>query len=324
MINMDRRGILRGMGVMGAMAVLPGCSQGEPQAQARFFERIGKPIGLQLYALVGQDPVADPAALFAQVKAMGYGEVELPNLLGQEPEALRQASDDAGLPFASMHVQAAPRGPNAGLTFQSDPDELAELANTLGIDQLIIPFPVVPDSFVPQEGEDFASSMSRAFADAGEDHWRAMAENFNTYGQQMKDRGITLGYHNHNLEFAPLGDTTGWDILLGATDPELVKIQLDLGWVAQAGRDPVAELRALAGRTVSVHVKDVAADSGESFYFGMSPTEVGSGTLDWASILPAAEEAGVVHYFVEQEPPFAMPRAEAMAVSLAYLQGLEA
>ncbi len=56
----------------------------------------------------------------------------------------------------------------------------------------------------------------------------------------------------------------------------------------------------------------------------MSPTEVGSGTLDWASILPAAEEAGVVHYFVEQEPPFAMPRAEAMAVSLAYLQGLEA
>ena len=51
---------------------------------------------------------------------------------------------------------------------------------------------------------------------------------------------------------------------------------------------------------------------------------VGSGTLDWAKILPAARAAGVRHFYVEQEPPFTMPRIEAARKSYAFLSALRA
>ena len=56
----------------------------------------------------------------------------------------------------------------------------------------------------------------------------------------------------------------------------------------------------------------------------MKPAEVGSGMLDWASILPAAYDAGVRHFYVEQEPPFAMPRIEAARKSFGFLSQLRA
>lgn len=326
MYSVSRRVFVGGLGAAGLGTLLGGCAQPASNTAATpFFERIGKPIGLQLYALVGQDPVEDPEALFAQVRDLGFGEMELPNLLGHEPAALRQAAANAGIPIASLHVPAKAFDLTAdGLVFGDDPARVADAAEALGTSNVVIPFPVLPDDFAVNEGEQFPDAISRTFSNATVEHWQASAQLFNQLGSAMRDRGITLGYHNHNLEFAPLGDTTAWDILMSETDPELLKVQLDLGWVAQAGRDPVAELAALSGRVVSLHVKDIAADSGQSYYFGMSPTEVGSGTLDWAAILPAAEAAGASHYFVEQEPPFAMPRPEAMAKSLGFLQDVTA
>ncbi len=325
MMTIDRRAVLRGFGMAGAAALVPACAQEQQAAtSSKFFERIGKPIGLQLYALVGQDPVADPAALFAQVAGMGYGEIELPNLLGQEPAALKAAADAAGITLSSLHVPAVPFVPSDGLTFQAEPDEVAAAANALGIDYLVIPFPVLPGDFAIGEGEGFPEAISRTFAGSGLDHWRATADRFNAIGRAMKDRGITVAYHNHNLEFVPLEGTTPWAVLMDGTDPELVQVQLDLGWVAQAGIDPLAELRRLAPRVTSLHVKDLTLADGTSYYFGMNPTELGNGVMDWKAILSAAEEAGVVHYFVEQEPPFAIPREEAMQKNADFLLGLEA
>ncbi|MCB2065009.1 MAG: sugar phosphate isomerase/epimerase [Erythrobacter sp.] len=325
MITLDRRMFVGALGAAGLGSLLGGCGGAQTEAASTpFFERIGKPIGLQLYALVGQDPVADPAALFAQVAAMGYGEIELPNLLGQEPAALKAAADAAGLPIASLHVPAVPFAPGDGLTFQHDPDEVAAIAATLGGGQLVIPFPVLPDGFSLNAGEDFPSAIARAFAGATLEHWQATAQRFNAIGQAMKDRGVTVAYHNHNLEFAPLGETTAWQVLLSETDPEHLKLQLDLGWVAQAGLDPETVMREAGSRVTSLHVKDVAEGGAQSFYFGATPTEVGAGRLDWAAILPAAEELGVAHYFVEQEPPFAIPREEAMQRSVDFLRNLVA
>ena len=101
-------------------------------------------------------------------------------------------------------------------------------------------------------------------------------------------------------------------------------LSVQLGWIATAGADPLALLGQLKGRVLSLHVKDVAADNQQGFDLAMSPSEVGSGTIDWAAVLPAAEAAGVEHYFVEQEAPFAMPREEAMAKSATYLKALVA
>lgn len=324
MIATNRRALLQGMGLLGAAAFFPSCSANPaPAAATKFFERIGKPIGLQLYAL-GEEAGVDLGATFASVKAMGYGEVELPNLYGRDPAEIKALAAAAGLTIASLHVPAMPFAPGDGLTFLAEPDAVAQVTNALGINYLVIPFPILPEGFAIGEGEPFPTAISRAFSGADVAHWQRVAARFNEIGQAMKDRGIALAYHNHNLEFAPLGDTTPWAVLMAETDPELVKVQLDLGWVAQAGIDPAATLRQLGSRVTSLHVKDVAVGGAQSFYFGATPAEVGSGRIDWASVLPIAAEVGVAHYFVEQEPPFAGPRATAMRKSADFLIALEA
>lgn len=324
MLVTNRRALMQGMGLLGVAAFIPGCSADPaPAAAVKFFERIGKPFGLQLYAL-GPEAGEDLGATFAAVKAMGYGEVELPNLYGRDPAEIKSLADAAGITIASLHVPAMPFAPGDGLTFLAQPDAVAEVATALGINYLVIPFPVLPEGFAIGEGEPFPTAISRAFSGADIAHWQRAAARFNEIGQAMKDRGIALAYHNHNLEFAPLGDTTPWAVLMAETDPDLVKVQLDLGWVAQAGIDPAETLRGLGSRVTSLHVKDVAVGGAQNFYFGATPTEVGSGRLDWATILPIAADAGVAHYFVEQEPPFAGPRADAMQKSADFLKALVA
>lgn len=303
--------------------MLGGCARFADTAPTTFFDRIGKPIGLQLYAL-GDEIRADLAGAFRLVAEMGYGEVELPSLLGSTAPALKGFADAAGVKIASLHIPAKPYMPSDALNFDTAPDEIAQIAGDLGIDQVVIPFPILPDGFAPGEGEDFPAAISRVFGALGLDHWRMTAARFNEIGASMQERGLSLGYHNHNLEFAPNEGSTPWDVLVAETDPALVKFQFDIGWAVTAGRDPVASLQQLAGRVLSLHVKDVAADNQAGFYFGLSPTEVGSGTIDWAAVLPAAEAAGTQHYFVEQEPPYSMPRPEAMAKSITYLKSLEA
>lgn len=323
MAAFDRRNMLGAMGVGSALALLPACVSGRQQkvAATPFFERIGKPIGLQLYAL-GDEVANDIPGTMRLVAELGYGEVELPGLYGQQPADLRAAADAAGIAITSLHVPARRFLPRDEITFEDDPQRIADIAGALGVARLVIPFPILPDDFAPGEGEEFPDAITRAFSSLGIDEWRTMAERFDAIGAAMRAHGLSVGYHNHNLEFAPLGDTTPWQILMQGTDPALLKVQLDVGWVAQAGRDPVAELRALGSRVTSLHVKDIAEGSGPSYYFGMRPTEVGSGTIDWAQVLPAAEAVGVLSYYVEQEPPYSMPRPKAMATAYNYLSQL--
>lgn len=321
-----RRGFLGGMGAAGLALALGGCGEGEGVAQSGqpFFRRIGRPVGLQLYALLGHGPAKDFAGTLRAVKAMGYGELELPSLHGLQPAELKTHADEAGLTIASLHMPAKAFMPGEGPTFEEDPDQTAERARALGIDQIVIPFPILPDDFALREGEGFPEAISRTFQTVSPDHWRMTAERFNQIGAAMKQRGIRLAYHNHNLEFAPLQDTRPWDILVSETDPELVHFQLDIGWVVTAGEDPLAILRALEGRVISLHVKDVAPDTPPAFYFGTQPAEIGQGIIDWASLLPVAHAMGVEHYFVEREPPFAIPPEEAMRISAEYLNNLVA
>jgi len=314
-----------GAGALGMAALTSGCSRftGGEEAASPFFARIGKPIGLQLYAL-GDEIQADLTGTFKAVADMGYGEIELPSLLGSTAPELRALADSAGLKISSLHIPPAPFAPGQTLTFQNDPDEIAAIAGALGITQVIAPVPLVPEGFAFREGEDFVATFTREFSAAGLDHWRHVAARLNEIGAAMKQRGLQLGYHNHNLEFAPNQGSTPWDVLVAETDPALVRFQLDIGWAATAGRDPLAILEQISGRVLSVHVKDVAAGLQPGFYFDTKPAEVGSGTLDWAKILPAAQAAGAEHYLVEQEPPFAIPRTDAAAKSAGYLKTLVA
>ena len=138
-----------------------------------------------------------------------------------------------------------------------------------------------------------------------------LGERLNEFGRRSLEHGITLGYHNHNFEFAPRPDGTFFEHLLAVTDPALVKLELDTYWAAFAGVDPVALIRQHADRVRLVHLKDMTPE--RTF------TEVGDGTLNIVSYCQAAKEAGVAWGFVENDAP-AIPSLESAKRSLENLK----
>jgi sugar phosphate isomerase/epimerase len=127
------------------------------------------------------------------------------------------------------------------------------------------------------------------------DDWKRLAARFNRIGAEAQRAGLTFAYHNHDFEFRPLERQAPYDVLLAETDPVLVRLELDLYWMARARRDPLAYFRKYPGRFSLVHLKDMDA-AGEI-------TELGRGTIDFRRILGQAGQAGIVHCFVEHDDP---------------------
>jgi sugar phosphate isomerase/epimerase len=291
-------------------------------AKAPFFKRTGLPIGLQLYTL-GDALKTDLDGQLGQVARIGYRTVEMAGYLGRTPAELRAAFDRAGVQCTSSHVQGRPSGPDPSL---ADLDRLIADAHVIGIRHIVMPMFSIPAhvDMAPKAGEDRRAVLGRLAAQITADDWKATADFLNAKGAALKAAGLTLGYHNHNVEFAPSGGTTGLEILLRKTDPALVQFEMDVGWVVAAGVDPFALMKAHPGRFRLMHVKDVKATTKPNFAFQQDPTEVGSGVIDWKRLLPAARAAGVRDFFVEQEAPFDKPRIEAVQISFDYLKTLVA
>lgn len=285
-------------------------------ARKGFFAERGLPLGLQLYML-GDASRTDLEGTLKRVAAIGYKTVELPGLRPGDAARVKAASDKAGLSISSVHVLTQPRGEEISLALE--PSKLAAELRTLGATEVVVPFPLFP-AVKPEPGEDLWQALLRALASAGADHWKRTAAFLNKHGELLRREGLNLSYHNHNLEFAPVGaGVSGWDILVAETDPKLISFEVDVGWVAAGGIDPVAFLKRHAGRVRLMHVKDILPSTKPNFTGSMDPTEVGSGIIAWKELLPVAHDAGVRHFYVEQEPPFRIDRFDAAARSYAYL-----
>lgn len=315
MTQIDRRNFIAGSAALIASA---GCVSGA--SGSAFFASRNVPIGVQLYTL-GQDAGADLDGLLNQLASIGYRSVETAGFPERSPEEFRAALDRAGLSAPSAHIR--PQGGDGA--FDGDLVKLVDQLQTVGATHAVMPIQYIPERVGwPKPGEDFGDYFRRAAAIMTADDWRFNADYLNQKGEIMQRFGIQVGYHNHNFEFAPRGDTNGMEILFENTDPSLVTFEVDIGWVAAAGLDPIDFLTRHSGRISLMHMKDVKASTQANFSLQMDPAEIGSGVLDWEELLPAAWAAGVRNYFVEQEPPFAMPRIEAVRISHDYLAGVKA
>ena len=277
---------------------------------------LGLPPCLQLYTL--KDLVEkDFDGTLRQVAAIGYEEVELHSFLNRTAAAIRTSLDAAGLRCRSAHYPA--------MLLQTALEEQIAYAKALGLEYMICPFPAIPDPtrFKPasKSPEDWARAI---WSGMTLDDWKWNADLFNRVGEQTKKAGIQFGYHNHNMEFRQLDGVLVFDELLRRTDPDLVKVELDCGWVTAAGHDPAAYLRKYAGRIPLLHVKDVKRGAKPSTGPEAAPSgEVGRGAVDWRKVFSAAKEAGLKGYFVEQEPPFERSPLDAVKISYTYLHELE-
>ena len=89
------------------------------------------------------------------------------------------------------------------------------------------------------------------------------------------------------------------------TDASLIKLELDLFWLATAGQNPAEMLGRYADRAVLVHLKDRVAGAPGSFVVDSKATsyctELGQGTIDWPALLRQAHRQGIRYAYLDQD-----------------------
>lgn len=244
-------------------------------------------LGVQLYTVRGEME-RDFDATLTRVAQIGYREVEFAGYFGRSPAEIRASLQSTGLAAPSTHVPLE--------SLEQKWDETLEYAAAAGHQYIVVPW----------LSEDRRRTL---------DDYRRVAQLFNGFGARLQRAGFTFAYHNHDFEFAPLEGRLPFDVLLDDADSAVVKIELDLYWITKAGQSPLDYFARFPGRFPLVHVKDSAGPPDHR------QVDVGSGTIDWARLLGARDQAGIRHIFVEHDDP-ADPFGS-IAASHSYLSQLE-
>jgi len=310
-VNVTRRTVLAAVALGGLAACVS--QTAATQVGKPFFASHKLPIGLQLYTL-GDMASQDIRGALTTAAEIGYRAVELSTLKGIDPAVFVAALRSTGMTCNSMQMNPA-----------TDVPAIAKSAHSVGVSYIMTSMVPYLSNIPPDAGAETGNALITGAARMRADDWQRSAEQLNEIGAALKREGLKFAYHNHNHEFAPRFDgKSGYDILLQHTDPALVSFEIDVGWVAAAGRDPVELLQGNRGRFTHMHVKDTVSTAEPNYEFKQHPADVGDGVLTWRAILPAAYEAGVRSFYVEREPPFPISRIESARRSFDFLNRLVA
>lgn len=232
-------------------------------------------LGVQLYTvrtIIGKDP----AATLRAIQDIGYTEVEFTfGNLDQVWPALQQTK----LKPVSIHVDSG--------IFTGDTNRLDSTLSDLkrrGFEYVVIPFYQI--------------------AQGGAEGVKRSAEMMNKAGERANANGLRLCYHNHAHDLQPVDGTPALALLMNETQRNLVALEIDIFWASVAGHDPAKLIKTYSGRVPLLHLKDKARGIPVQYNERVAASafkEVGSGSINIPAVLSAADEAGVRHYFVEQD-----------------------
>lgn len=227
--------------------------------------------GLQLYTLRDDLP-KDPKGIIKKVASFGYKQMEGYEggqgiYWGMKHTEFKKFIDDLGIKMVSSHCD-----------WKKDLDQKAAEAAEVGLKYLLSPY---------------------VGKQQGLEGYKKMAAQFNEAGAICKKHGIRFAYHNHDYSFVQDDGFLPQDILISETDPELVDFEMDMYWVITAGVDAKAYLQKHKNRFRLCHVKDRAKDATPADH-DRSVT-LGTGSIDYPSLLKVARENGMKYYIVEQE-----------------------
>ena len=130
--------------------------------------------------------------------------------------------------------------------------------------------------------------------DSTVDDYRKSAQELNGIAEKTKAAGIQMGFHNHHMEFAKIGDELIYDALMEEFDADLVKMQFQVA-VVDIGYKAADYFRKYPGRFISAHLADYSPEKEEQVVLGQ-------GMVDWTDLFEAAKTGGVQNFFVEMDP----------------------
>lgn len=231
--------------------------------------------GIQMYSVRDAAEVSLRDAL-ENVAKLGYKYIEFAGFFGNSAENVKSWLDEFGLICSGTHT-------GIDCVTPEKIDETIAYHKAIGCKNLIVP------------GCDWSTvEKSNAVLDTLCFAQKKLAEN-----------GITLGYHNHSMEFFPTPEGTVFeDELIEKTDIEL---EIDTFWLFNAGLDAIGFLDAHKDRIHVIHLKDGIPSAPENKNYknvhkGVNGLSVGSGEApvnavrEWAlknNVLMVIESEGL-------------------------------
>lgn len=290
---MNRRRFIQNTGLLAALAVVPSYA-----CQTSLASKYK--MGYQLFSI--RDEMAkDPLATLKALTEMGYESFETygyqpdsDQIYGYSARDFRSVLDDLGAVAPSGHFGFDP------YLFASEKELLPFVdgclkgAETMGMKFLTWPF-------ISEEKRNLEGFYQ-------------LARQLNTIGNHIKGSGIGLAFHNHGYEFEDHQGEKGYDIILRDTDPEVVKLQLDMYWLKHSTNlSPQQLIEDQPGRFVMWHIKDMDKETRDY-------TELGNGSIDYTTYLPNPKDAGLEFYFIEQGGNFTVNSMQSARDSAAYFK----
>jgi len=266
-------------------------TQAQVQPQVLPQTQVLPQVSAQLWS-VKDDVKRDFKATLTALAAMGFEGVEFAGEFGEfadNPSGLKAFLQHSNLSCSAAHLhfdRLSPENFDATVAFYS----------ILGCDTLI-------------EAMD-----ERAWDSEGV---HQVVKELNFFAEKLAPHGLAIGYHNHAQEFGDFQGSTYWDIIAKSTSKNVV-LQMDVGWVNYAGKDPVAYVRRYPGRTLTTHYKVRTHEGEES-----STAIIGQDSSDWAALLTANIDVGGTRWLVveQEEYPNGMTPMQAVKASKEGLDG---
>jgi len=248
------------------------------------------PIGLQQTA-VGRNIQQDLDGTLRAVAKMGYEIIEFSantfmTWTPAKAKEVRSLLDELNLRCRSTH--------NEIVSFSGDGlSKSIELNKILGSDTLVsVRGPGLAPGARGRGGADGnaragSAAPGRAAAGGtggatlpGLDAWKAFSEQLSQAAGRIRGAGMTLGFHNHDVEFKPVEGTRPIDIL--AANRDITSFHLNIGLCLKGGGDPVSFINQCPGRIQALLVQDY------------------EGQARWKEIFASAEGAGGLQFYLIQ------------------------
>ena len=250
-----------------------------------------KSIGLQLYTL--RDVIMkDVKGTLSEIASMGYTEVETygykdGNLFGMPTLEFGKYLKGLGVNVTSGHY-------GIDLATGSKWEKACSDAKEMGQEYVVVPW----------MDKKYYASM---------DALKITCDSLNKASEMAKKYKLRMGYHNHAFEFTEVEGKVVYDVMLDRLDPKLVAMEMDLFWVVNAGKNPLAYFQKYPSRFELWHVKDMDKLNKEN------NADVGTGTIDYKALFANVRKSGMKRFFMEQETYPSSPM-ESTKKSIEYLK----
>ena len=176
----------------------------------------------------------------------------------------------SGLSVISLHADLG--------SLEKETDEVMNEAKSFGTDTVVI------------------TGMYR-FDYGDEALLKDLAKRLNQTGKVLKQNGLKLLYHNHNVELLNVKPgVRAYDILLQETDPEYVNFEFDSYWFTDGGADAKVWMKKLGSSMKLWHINDRGSRQNGP---AMTPIlkadsmELGTGNMDLDGLKEIALENGI-------------------------------